>query len=70
MKDVGANTDEKNGKENEKHDEEMTEKQSSKVKKIRRIIKSMMISVSVSDDSNSKSRLAAPKDIKPTEDKR
>ena len=69
MKDVGANTDEKNGKENEKPDEEMTEKQSSKVKKI----KSMMIFrsvISVSDDCNSKSRLAAPKDIKPTEDKR
>ena len=48
MKDVGANTDEKNGKENEKPDEEMTEKQSSKVKKIRRIIKSMMIFRSVS----------------------
>ena len=47
MKDVGANTDEKNGKENEKPDEEMTEKQSSKVKKIRRIIKSMMIFRSV-----------------------
>ena len=44
MKDVGANTDEKNGKENEKPDEEMTEKQSSKVKKI----KSMMIFRSVS----------------------
>ena len=48
MKDVGANIDEKNGKENEKPDEEMTEKQSSKVKKIRRIIKSMMIFRSVS----------------------
>ena len=48
MKDVGANTDEKNGKENEKPDEEMTEQQSSKVKKIRRIIKSMMIFRSVS----------------------
>ena len=44
MKDVGANIDEKNGKENEKPDEEMTEKQSSKVKKI----KSKMIFRSVS----------------------